>query len=79
MKTFSVSEIEAVCYQSGWVQECAVVAKKHAMLDEVPVVFVKPLDHAPIDLSERLISHCKQHLEYFKVIRDVHIVNNFQV
>jgi crotonobetaine/carnitine-CoA ligase len=43
----------------------------------VPVVFVKPTGNAPIDLSERLISHCQQHLADFKVIRNVHIVNDF--
>ena len=73
----AASEIEAVINQTGWVQECAVVGQKHAMLDEVPVVFVKPCDNAPTDLKEQLIKYCQQHLADFKVIRDVHIVDDF--
>ena len=73
----AASEIEAVIQQSGWVQECAVVGQRHAMLDEVPVAFVKPDDSAPADLKQQLIQHCQQHLADFKVIRDVHIVDDF--
>ena len=73
----AASEIEAVIYQSGWVQECAVVGQKHPMLDEVPVAFVKPDESAPADFKEKLIKHCQQHLADFKVIRDVHIVDDF--
>ena len=58
-------------------QGCAVVGQKHAMLDEVPVAFVKPADDAPIDLKQRLIKYCQRHLADFKVIRDVHIIDKF--
>ena len=73
----AASEIEALINQTGWVQECAVVGKKHAMLDEVPVAFVKPADNAPASLKEKLIEHCKEHLADFKVIRDVYVVDDF--
>jgi len=73
----SAAEIEAVIHQTGWVQECAVVGQKHAMLEEVPVVFVKPADDVPTDLKEKLIKHCQQHLADFKVVRDVYIVDDF--
>ena len=73
----AASEIEAVIQKTGWVQECAVVGQKHAMLDEVPVAFVKPDENAPTDLKQQLIKHCQQHLADFKVIRDVHIVDDF--
>ena len=36
-------EIERVVPQEPGVFECAVVAKKHAMLEEVPVLFVRPV------------------------------------
>lgn len=73
----AASEIEAVIQRIGWVQECAVVGQKHPMLDEVPVAFVKPDESAPADFKEKLIKHCQQHLADFKVIRDVHIVDDF--
>ena len=73
----AASEIEAVICQSGWVSECAVVGQKHAMLDEVPVAFVKLTEQAPEDIKAQLIKHCQQHLADFKVIRDVHLVEDF--
>ncbi len=73
----AASEIEAVIKQSGWVKECAVVGQKHTMLDEVPVAFVIPEQNAPEPLKEKLIDHCRSQLADFKVIRDVHIVDDF--
>ena len=48
------SDIERVVLQVAGVHECAVVAKKHDMLDEVPVLFVLPAAHADIDLQDRV-------------------------
>ncbi|MCT2532116.1 AMP-binding protein [SAR92 clade bacterium H231] len=73
----AASEIEAVIYQTGWVSECAVVGQQHPMLDEVPVAFVKVNKHAPGDIKNRLIDHCRKNLADFKVIRAVHIVEGF--
>lgn len=71
----AASEIESVISATGLVVECAVVGQKHFMLDEVPVVFVIPALGAPDDLKAKLIAHCKENLADFKVVRDVHIVD----
>lgn len=63
----AASEIESVISQTGWVSECAVVAQKHYMLDEVPVAFVIPLPGAADNLAEQIIDHCKTNLADFKV------------
>jgi len=75
----AASEIEMVIMQTGIVKECAVVAQKHYMLDEVPVVFVI-LNDAGLALEEaavkeKIISLCEEFLADFKVVRDVHIVD----
>jgi crotonobetaine/carnitine-CoA ligase len=75
----AASEIEVVIMQTGMVDECAVVAQKHHMLDEVPVVFVIPNDmgraRSADDLKRAVIEHCQINLPDFKVVRDVHIVD----
>ena len=71
----AASEVEAVIIETGWVKECAVVGQKHAMLDEVPVAFVIPADDAPSPLKELIITACRENLADFKVVRDVHIVD----
>ncbi|MBO6556178.1 MAG: AMP-binding protein [Pseudomonadales bacterium] len=63
----AASEIESVINQTGWVSECAVVAQKHYMLDEVPVAFVIPLPGAEENLAEQIIDYCKVNLADFKV------------
>ena len=72
----AASEIELVILETGWVKECAVVAQKHFMLDEVPVVFVIPHADAPEDLGEKIIEACRKNLADFKVVRDVFIVDD---
>jgi crotonobetaine/carnitine-CoA ligase len=66
--------------QTGLVEECAVVAQKHDMLDEVPVVFVIPsakgLDLSAEELTQEIIGHCMVNLADFKVVRDVHMVSS---
>jgi crotonobetaine/carnitine-CoA ligase len=72
----AASEIEAVILETGWIKEVAVVAQKHFMLDEVPVAFVIPLPEAPQDLKSALIAACSKNLADFKVVRDVHVVDD---
>jgi crotonobetaine/carnitine-CoA ligase len=70
----AASEIERVVLQVAGVHECAVVAKRHAMLDEVPVLFVLPAAHADIDLLERIGAACHAQLADFKRPHEVRIV-----
>ena len=58
----AASEIEQVIAVVPGVREAAVVAKKHAMLDEVPVVFIIPqagVDGAPADLHDTVMAACR--------------------
>ncbi len=79
----AASEIETVIMSSGLVSECAVVAQKHHMLDEVPVAFVilsestiTRADETELkDIERRIIDHCVSNLADFKVVRAVHIVD----
>ena len=74
----AASEIETVILQSGLADECAVVAQKHAMLDEVPAVFLIPNKRGEAlgeqALSEQVIAYCRENLPDFKVVRSVHVV-----
>lgn len=71
----AASEIESVIVQAGLVEECAVVAQKHFMLDEVPVAFVIPKDSGNTDtLVEDIIRCCRENLADFKIVYAVHIV-----
>jgi crotonobetaine/carnitine-CoA ligase len=59
------------------IQECAVVARKDKMLDEVPVVFLLVPGGeaaAPADLRQRVMAACKTGLAEFKHPRDIRIV-----
>jgi len=60
------------------VREAAVVGKKHAMLDEVPVVFIIPQDglaRMPRDLHEAVMAACRKALADFKVPREIRFVD----
>ncbi|MFU8816846.1 MAG: AMP-binding protein [Pseudomonadales bacterium] len=72
----AASEIESVILQTGFVQECAVVGRSHPMLEEVPVVFVIPAAGAPEALQDAIIEHCRRNLADFKVVREVHVVDD---
>lgn len=73
----AASEIESVIMQTRLVDECAVVAQKHHMLDEVPVAFVIPASDRPeAEIAEAIIAHCRENLADFKVVREVHIVDS---
>jgi carnitine-CoA ligase len=75
----AASEIESVIMQTGLVDECAVVAQKHYMLDEIPVVFVianaEGATLSETALATAIIEHCRINLADFKVVRSVHKVD----
>ena len=73
----AASEIERVVMTVAGIQECAVVARKDKMLDEVPVVFLLVPGGeaaAPADLKDQVMAACRKGLADFKVPRDVRIV-----
>ena len=70
----AASEVERVVQAVAGVHECAVVAKRHPMLDEVPVVFILPSADAPPNLSERISQACASQLADFKQPREIRIV-----
>ena len=74
----AASEIERVVNSVAGVAECAVVAKRDPMLDEVPVVFVLPPAGGGGDanlLSGAILAACEQSLADFKVPREIRIVD----
>ena len=72
----AASEIEQVIITVPGVRETAVVAKKHPMLDEVPVAFVIAQDGIPRDqLPETVLAACRAGLADFKVPREVRLVD----
>jgi carnitine-CoA ligase len=75
----AASEIERVIQPVAGVREVAIVAQKHAMLDEVPVAFVIPDGDMPsdkhADLTARIMAACGTALADFKRPRAVHIVS----
>jgi crotonobetaine/carnitine-CoA ligase len=75
----AASEIEQVIALVSGVREAAVVAKKHPMLDEVPVVFIIPhggVAAAPPDLQDRVMAACRNGLADFKVPREIRLVDD---
>jgi len=62
----AASEIERVIATVAGVQEVAVVAQKHRMLDEVPYAFILPAANAPDDLTARIEAACASQLAPFK-------------
>jgi crotonobetaine/carnitine-CoA ligase len=74
----AASEIEQVIAMVAGVREAAVVAKKHPMLDEVPVVFIIPhagVERAPPDLHDTIMAACRNALADFKVPREIRFVD----
>jgi crotonobetaine/carnitine-CoA ligase len=74
----AASEIEQVIAVVPGVREAAVVAKKHPMLDEVPVVFIIPqagVDRAPPGLHDSVMAACRNALADFKVPREIRFVD----
>ena len=70
----AASEIERVIAAVPGVHECAVVARKHRMLDEVPVVFVLAAAGAAPGLAERIAAACTAQLADFKRPHEVRLV-----
>ena len=77
----AASEIEAVIALVPGVYECAVVAQKHRMLDEVPVAFVRPAPGIKVagnnELPAAVMDACRNNLADFKVPRQVLLVEDF--
>ncbi len=74
----AASEIEQVIAVVPGVREAAVVARKHPMLDEVPVVFIIPhsgVDQLPKDLHDTIMTACRCALADFKVPREIRFVD----
>ena len=71
----AASEVERVVLQVAGVHECAVVAKRHPMLDEVPVLFVLPGKMAGDNLVERITAACNAQLADFKRPHEVRLVS----
>jgi crotonobetaine/carnitine-CoA ligase len=75
----AASEIEQVIAMVPGVREAAVVAMKHAMLDEVPVAFIIPqggVERAPPDLHDTVMAACRKALADFKVPREIRLVDD---
>ena len=72
----AASEIERVIAAVAGVHECAVVARKHRMLDEVPVVFILPTPNAASDLAERVRAACVSQLADFKRPHELRLVDS---
>ena len=77
----SARQVEEVIYElQGCFDEVAVVAQKHEMLDEVPVVFAikSPYtEETEEQLREKIMSHCAQKLADFKRPRAVYFLEDF--
>ncbi|CAG9179102.1 AMP-binding protein [Cupriavidus pinatubonensis] len=72
----AASEIERVIALVPGVAEAAVVAKKHPMLDEVPVAFVIPGPGADEALTKRILAACAAQLADFKRPHEVRLVDS---
>ena len=70
----AASEIERVIMEVFGVAEVAVVARKHPMLDEVPVAFVIAADPSHVALADEIVAACKEKLADFKRPREVRLV-----
>jgi carnitine-CoA ligase len=75
----SAREVEDVIRTVGGIEDIAVVAKSHEMLDMVPVAFIIKGPGAPADeeLSAQIIEACRTNLADFKVPRAVYFVDEF--
>ena len=76
----SAREVEDVIRQVPGLDDIAVVAKAHEMLDMVPVAFVIRGPFAQgtdEELGQTIIDHCAANLSAFKVPRAVYVVDEF--
>lgn len=75
----AASEIERIIMLVPGVREVAVVAQRHAMLDEVPVAFVRP-DEGGMQadkMIQAINAACVQGLADFKRPREIRLVEDF--
>ncbi len=72
----AASEIERVIATVPGVQEVAVVAKRHPMLDEAPVAFVIPREPGDLSLVETIMAACREALATFKHPHEVRLVES---
>jgi crotonobetaine/carnitine-CoA ligase len=75
----AASEIEQVIAVVPGVREAAVVAKKHPMLEEVPVVFIIPqsgVEPTVVGLHDSVMAACRSALADFKVPREIRFVDD---
>ena len=75
----SAREVEDVCRTVPGIEDIAVVAKSHEMLDQVPVAFIIKNAFAAADdeMSAAIIEACKANLADFKVPRAVYFLEEF--
>jgi len=75
----SAREVEDVCRTVAGIDDIAVVAKSHEMLDMVPVAFVIRNAAAPPEdeMGPAIIEACRVNLADFKVPRAVYFVDEF--
>jgi len=75
----SAREVEDCIRQVPGLEDIAVVARSHEMLDMVPVAFVILSDTSADQdsLAEQIISVCRENLADFKVPRAVYFVEEF--
>ena len=74
----AASEIEQVIAVIPGVREAAVVAKKHPMLEEVPVVFIIPqhgVERLPAEFHGVVMTACRKALADFKVPHEIRFVD----
>lgn len=71
-------EIERVIAAVEGVEEAIVVARPHAMLDEVPVAFIVPRSEAAgrpaAQWQDLVLARCRADLADFKIPREVHVI-----
>ena len=75
----SARQVEEFVTALGGFDELAVVAQKHDMLDEVPVVFGIKSPHATEsedDIRQRVLAECKKGLADFKCPRAIYFVED---
>ena len=74
----AASEIERVVLDLPQIDEVAVVGKKDAMRDQVPVMFVKTnLPSEVSDIKELIFATCRSQLADFKVPVEIIFVDDF--
>jgi crotonobetaine/carnitine-CoA ligase len=75
----SAKEVEDHIVALAGVQAAAVVGKQHDFLDQVAVVFVVKAPGAPdeTELTEQVLTTCRENLATFKVPRAVYYVDAF--